>query len=359
MTPIDGVAVVYCDGAFQTTNGKTAHGLVRFTDRYRVAAVIDRTCAGQDAGTLLDRGPAGIPIVGSLAEALATAGSAGLRTTHFVIGIAPDGGRFTEAMLAAVREAIAADLHVDAGLHDFLTDYEDIVAASEARGVRLRDVRRPPPRKELHAFTGKIEQVTSMVVAVLGTDSAVGKRTTAWMIVHGFRAAGRTAEMVGTGQTAWLQGARFSFVEDALISDFMAGEIEHATWSAWNEEHPDVIVVEGQGGLLNPGYPGGYEIVAAARPDVIVLQHAPARKEYDGFPGYPIQRLPYQIDIAERISGKPVGAITLNHEGLDPSEIGMICKGMSLALGIPVFDVVEDGPAGLVEALSAYLPKSK
>ncbi len=51
------------------------------------------------------------------------------------------------------------------------------------------------------------------------------------------------------------------------------------------EKKPDVIVIEGQGSLLNPAYPGGYEILAAARPDLIILQHAPARKEYDGFPG--------------------------------------------------------------------------
>ena len=47
-------------------------------------------------------------------------------------------------------------------------------------------MRKPPPRESLHAFTGKIEEVKSLKVAVLGTDSAVGKRTTAWKIVQGF-----------------------------------------------------------------------------------------------------------------------------------------------------------------------------
>ena len=31
----EGNAIIYCEGAFNTTNGKTAHGLVRFTNRYR------------------------------------------------------------------------------------------------------------------------------------------------------------------------------------------------------------------------------------------------------------------------------------------------------------------------------------
>ena len=60
--------------------------------------------------------------------------------------------------------------------------------------------------------------------------------------------------------------------------------------------------------LTRPSYPGGYEILAAARPDVVILQHAPARKEYDGFPGFPIHPLNDQIRAIELISGKPVVA---------------------------------------------------
>ena len=50
---IDGVALVYAEGAFNTLIGKTAHGLVRFTQRYDIAGVIDSTYAGQDAGMVL------------------------------------------------------------------------------------------------------------------------------------------------------------------------------------------------------------------------------------------------------------------------------------------------------------------
>src|SRR5262245_56968554 len=38
-TRMDGNAIVYCEGHFASTGGKTAHGLVRFTRRYRVVAV--------------------------------------------------------------------------------------------------------------------------------------------------------------------------------------------------------------------------------------------------------------------------------------------------------------------------------
>ena len=62
-----------------------------------------------------------------------------------------------------------------------------------------------PPRSELHSFSGsKIREVASLRIALLGTDSAVGKRTTAWILVDALRAAGHTAELIGTGQTSWM-----------------------------------------------------------------------------------------------------------------------------------------------------------
>ena len=293
-----------------------------------------------------------------MAEALGTARAAGLPPTHLVIGLAPDGGRLPADARGAVREAIAAGLNVDSGLHDFLSEDPEIAGLARERRVVIRDVRKPPPRSELHFFCDKIREVTSFKVAVLGTDSAVGKRTTAWVLADAFEAAGLHAELVGTGQTAWLQGARFGIVLDALVNDFVAGEVEHAVWSAWKEARPDVILIEGQGSLMNPAYPGGFEILAAGRPDVVVLQHAPARREYDGFPGYPIQPLDQQIRAVELISGRPVAVVTLNHEGLKHRDIPAACAEITKAVGLPAFDVLVHGGAGVVDVLRARMRRS-
>lgn len=351
MMKTDCVALVYCEGAFNTPNGKTAHGLVRFTRRYRVAGVIDSRYEGQEAGTVLDAVDRGIPIAGSVAQSLESARTRGVTPTHFVIGLAPDGGRLNARVRDDVKHAIRFGLHVDCGLHDFLSEDDEIAALAREHGVILRDIRKPPDRKDLHFFSGKIEEVTSFTIAVLGTDSAIGKRTTAWKIVKGFEQAGYRAEMVGTGQTAWMQGARYSIILDSLVNDFISGEIEHAVYSAWHEQHPDVIVIEGQGSLMNPAYPGGYEILAAGRPDVIVLQHAPARKEYDGFPGYAIHPLNKQIAAVEMISDKPVVAIAINHEELSREQIPAACAAVERAVGLPAYDVLLNGPARMVETL--------
>jgi uncharacterized NAD-dependent epimerase/dehydratase family protein len=226
-----------------------------------------------------------------------------------------------------------------------------MVSLADGHGVVLRDVRKPPPNSALHFFSGKIEEVTGLGVAILGTDSAVGKRTTAWLLVDALRDAGYSAEMVGTGQTAWLQGARYGIVLDSLVSDFVAGEIEHAVWTAWKEKRPDVIVIEGQGSLMNPAYPGGFEILAAARPNVAILQHAPARKYYDGFPEFRLHDLGRQIEAIEVVSGRPVVAITVNHEGIPPFEVPAVCQAITLDTHLMAVDVLRDGAAGLVNIL--------
>jgi uncharacterized NAD-dependent epimerase/dehydratase family protein len=275
-----------------------------------------------------------------------------------VIGLAPDGGRLDPRAREDVKLALTLGLDVDAGLHDFLSEDEEIAALAHRDGRTLRDIRKPPHRKDLHFFTGKIEEVSCLKVAVLGTDSAVGKRTTAWMLVDGLEGAGHRAEMIGTGQTAWLQGARYSFVLDSLVNDFLSGEIEHAVWRAWKEEKPDAIVIEGQGSLMNPAYPGGYELLAAARPDVVVLQHAPARLEYDGFPGYPIQPIEHQIQAIEVVSGKPVVALAVNHEHLSPEETTAAVAELSRRTGLPACAPLRGGVAPIIRVLEAHLKKA-
>lgn len=354
----DGVAIVYCEGAFGSTNGKTAHGLVRRTRRYRVAATVDSTCSGRDAGEFLDGSPNGISIEPSIASAIARCRARAIEPTHLVIGLAPDGGRMSLSTRQHVIEAIDAGLHVDAGLHDFLTDDRGIAELAAQRGVRLRDVRKPPGRELLHAFTGKIEQVDCLKVAVLGTDSAVGKRTTAWILVDALLRLGKKAELIGTGQTAWMQGARYGIILDSLVNDFVAGEIEHAVWSAWQAERPDVLVIEGQGSLMNPAYPGGLEILAASRPNCIVLQHAPARKEYDGFPGFPIHPLNVQIHALELVSGKPVVAVTVNPERLADSQIASACGDIHSSTGRPAWNVLRDGADALARWILDAVPSA-
>lgn len=353
-TTIDGKALVYCDGAFNTPSGKTAHGLIRFTERYEVVGLIDHTYAGQDAGMVLDGVNNGIPVFKDLEEALIQLGT-NAEIKSFVVGLAPDGGRLPKEAKAAIKKALELGMNVDSGLHDFLYKDENLMEIARKNKCRVRDIRRTPDRDNLHFFTGKIEEVDCLKIALLGTDSAIGKRTTAWILVHAFRKAGLKAEMIGTGQTAWMQGAKYTMVMDSCINDFVSGEIEHATYEAWKNEHPDLIVIEGQGSLMNPAYPGGFEILAAARPDYVIVQHAPKRVEYDGFPGYPLHSIKEQINAIETISNKKVIAITVNHEDMKKEEILPACEKITEETGLPAFDVLAYGADELVKLLKSYV----
>jgi uncharacterized NAD-dependent epimerase/dehydratase family protein len=355
----EGNAIVYAQGAFGTPNGKTAHGLVRHTERYKVLSVVDSASAGQDAGMALDGIRRGIPIMTTIEDAFRSAAASGERPTHFVMGLAPDGGKLSAAARRDIEAAIKLGLNIDSGLHDFISDDPALMSLAGKRGVVIRDIRKTPPRETLHFFSGKIDDVKSLKIAVLGTDSAVGKRTTAWLLVDALSNAGFSAQIIGTGQTAWMQGAKYSIILDSLINDFISGEIEHAVWSAWHEARPDAIVIEGQGSLLNPAYPGGFEILAAARPDLVVLQHAPARKFYDGFPGYEIQPLSKQIQAIEIISSKPVVAITINHEGLTIPELPGVCASIAKSKGLPAADILIDGADFILNAILPHMRRRR
>jgi uncharacterized NAD-dependent epimerase/dehydratase family protein len=355
----EGYAIVYCQGAFNTPNGKTAHGLVRFTERYDVLSVVDERHAGQDAGEVLDYRRRDIPVIATIQQAMQVAREAGTPAKFLVVGLAPDGGRLPDGARKDILFALEQGLDVDSGLHDFISEDPVFIQAAQASGARIRDIRKTPSRSELHFFNGSIESVKCLKLAVLGTDSALGKRTTAWILVHALQKAGYKAEMIGTGQTAWMQGARYGLVMDSLINDFVSGEIEHAVYQAWIEKQPDVVVIEGQGSLMNPAYPGGFEILAAGRPDAVILQHAPARLEYDGFPGYPIQPLPVQIQAIEILSNKPVVAVTINHEELTYDQIQPACQAIQDQTGLPAFDVLANGATELLAVIEPLIAQNK
>ena len=88
-----------------------------------------------------------------------------------------------------------------------------------------------------------------------------------------------------------------------------------------------------------------------------MLQHVPGRKEYDGFPGYPIHPLPKQIQAVELISGKKVVAITVNPEGLDKKRVSGVCRGIEQDTGLPAINPLTDDIAPVLEAIRAYRPR--
>ena len=110
------------------------------------------------------------------------------------------------------------------------------------------------PRTICVLFSGNIHNVTCPRIAILGTDCAIGKRTTASVLVRALLDRGVKAAMVTTGQTGLIQGSRHGVALDAVPSQFCCGELEATIVEAFETDDPDIIIIEGQGALSHPAF---------------------------------------------------------------------------------------------------------
>ena len=346
-------AVVYCEANFGAIDGKTANGLVRHSEQYEIVAVIDSEHAGRDAGETLGEARRDIPICRDLADAVSTAGSA---PCVFIFGIAPASGLLSVHDRGVILEAMGRGMDIVSGLHEFLGDDPVFVAAETEYGVSIRDVRRPTEKKHLRLFDGSIANVACPRIAVLGTDCAIGKRTTARILTDALNSRGIKAVMVATGQTGLIQGARYGVALDALPSQFCAGEVEGAVVRAYEAEDPDVIVIEGQSALGHPAYLSSGFILRGSQPQSVILQHAPARRTRCDFPDLVIPPAATEIRLIETFADTEVIGLTINHESMSEADVDAAILLYESELGIPVTDALTRSPDALVDMVLAAFP---
>ncbi|MDQ3645741.1 MAG: DUF1611 domain-containing protein, partial [Actinomycetota bacterium] len=179
--------VVLADGYLTARNAKTAHGVIRYTDD-RIAAVIDRDHAGRSLIHVMPELRRDAPVVPSLRAAL------DLDPTSLLLGVATPGGWVPEHWRSWILEAIAEGLEIANGLHRFLEDDPELVAAAEQSGAKLWDVRRPP--SDIPLFSGKSLDVAPRVVLTVGSDCAVGKMTASLELAAAARSSGWSSQFV-------------------------------------------------------------------------------------------------------------------------------------------------------------------
>ncbi|MCX5754359.1 MAG: DUF1611 domain-containing protein [Candidatus Krumholzibacteria bacterium] len=336
---------ILADGCFSALGAKTAVCLVRYAAG-EVVAVIDASRAPSTAGETIGFGGS-IPVVASLKEALA------FGPNTLVFGTAPRGGMIARADRAVAVEAIRNGLHVMNGMHEFLGDDEDLAALAAEKGVVLWDARRPP--KGLGVASGK-GCAPCPVVFTVGSDCNTGKMT-AGMEIHrallrdgvrsGFAASGQTGIMImGTGIPV-----------DRVIADFIGGATERLV----RETAPgnDVVILEGQGSILHPGYAGVvFGMIAGVLPRAYVLCHQPTRETVRGYT-VPIPPLAELASLYEgAISGIrriPVIGIALNTFDLDDEGARRAVEAAERETGRPVTDPVRFGAGVLARAIRGFL----
>lgn len=344
-------ALLLTAGILAESNAKTAHGLIRGPSRFRLLGVIDDRHAGRDAGEVLDGRERGLPCFASLDAAL---GALAAPPDWLIVGVAFHGGRMPNEMRRLVLDGVRRGIGVVNGLHQLLADDPEIAAAAAASGARLHDIRRPPKFAELRFWTGEALTLAVPRVAVLGTDCALGKRTTATFLLAGLRRRGIATELVTTGQTGWLQGHRFGFVLDATPNDFVSGELERAVVACAREAAPELILLEGQSALRNPSGPCGAELLLSAGAAGVVLQHAPGRLHFDGCEELGIRIPPVEDEVAliERYGVRVLG-LALHGENLSADALAAHAARLEDGLGLPVSRPLIDRGEPLLDALAA------
>jgi len=346
-------AIIITNGLLQTGDAKTAHGLIRESRRYEITGIVDHVHAGKDAGEVLDGKHRGIPVFANVQDAMKT------NPSFCVVGVATVGGIFPGDLIELVKTAIQHKLSIVNGLHDHLSERPEIKKMAEENGVELIDIRLPKKRKDLHFWSGKIFEMTTPVVAVIGTDCALGKRTTARFLMNECNKAGIHAEMIYTGQTGWLQGGKYGFIFDSTLNDFVSGELEDAILNCDKETTPDIILIEGQSALRNPSGPCGSEMLVSGNAKSVILVHAPKRHYYEHEAAWgPIPSVESEIALI-RFFGSTVIAVALNTEHCSNEEARGFQASYESKLGIPVMLPLQEGCEKIIPVIQQLLASKK
>jgi D-glutamate N-acetyltransferase len=340
--------VMLCEGGF-TEDAKTATGVLRYADSETVA-IIDSTRAGTVAGDHVPGLDSHVPVVSTLAEALA------FEPTTMLIGIAPAGGKLPDEFRAAVLEAVAAGLDVESGLHDFLGDDPGLAAAAAAARVELRDLRRAPAG--LNVPTGANLTVPAHIVLTVGTDCGLGKMTVCLELDREARRRGLASQFVATGQTG-IAIAGWGIAVDEVVSDYIAGAAEQLVVEGHRRGGDGALLwIEGQGSVNHPFYSGvTLGLLHGSAPHTMLIVHEPGRDLIDGDPRYPIPPLGELIGDYERIARylrpAPIAGVALKTNRLSEPEALAAVEEIARATGLPADDPVRFGAGRLLDAVLA------
>jgi uncharacterized NAD-dependent epimerase/dehydratase family protein len=344
-------AIILTAGLLNASDAKTAHGLIRESKRFKIVGIIDEVQAGRDAGEVLDGKNRNIPVYKTISESLQA------QPQYCIIGVATPGGVFPEAMVQDVKTTIRNGLSVVNGLHDLLSERKEIAELAEEHKVQIIDIRKPKPRRELHFWTGEILRLHTPVVAILGTDCSMGKRTTQRLLMSDCKAAGINAQLIYTGQTGWLQGGEYGFIFDSTLNDFVPGELEHQVLSCAKETAAEIILIEGQSALRNPTGPCGSELIISGNAKHVVLVHAPKRKYFhNNIPWGEIPSLESEIELI-KLFGAEVIAIALNTADCSHEEAMAFQNEYQQKLGIPVVLPLQEGCARVIPLLKNIISR--
>ena len=343
--------LIIADGEFGPLSSKTANSCIRYFPE-RIVAVLDRSQAGKTVQDVLGFGGK-IPVVGDFERGIAQGKGGG--ATAVMIGIAPPGGKLPDEWKGWLRSAIERKLEIWSGLHTFISDDPELGPLAKARGVRILDARRPPPN--LPIADGRAAEVDALVVLAVGSDCNVGKMTAQLQLRDELVKRGHRTSFVATGQTGiFIEG--WEIAVDAVVADFIAGAAEQLVLQGAKDN--DIVLVEGQGSLIHPGYSGvTLGLLHGSCPDALILCHQVTRDFIGDYHGRePWVKIPSYVEMigiyesaAQPVHPTKVIGICLNTYDMDAAAAREACVRAAEETGLPATDPVRFDSDALVEAI--------
>ena len=110
---------------------------------------------GKDAGEVLDGKRRNIPIYATIADFIKTAEK---KAKYCIVGVATKGGVIPESLNELLKEALENGLSIVNGLHEYVSDIPALASLAHQKGLEIIDVRKPKRVKDLHFWSGRIQE---------------------------------------------------------------------------------------------------------------------------------------------------------------------------------------------------------
>jgi uncharacterized NAD-dependent epimerase/dehydratase family protein len=334
--------VILTEGHTEPHAGKTAACIIRYRGE-DVVALLDSTQKGKTSGDLLGVGK--VPIVGKLDDAP--------DANTLLLGIAPPGGKIPLPWRAIILDAIARrKMNVISGLHDFIGDDPEFSKAAKTSGVSIQDVRK---NTEKTIARRKGLRPDCLRVHTVGHDCSIGKMVVSVEVTNGLKKRGHDAKFIATGQTGiMVEGDGLPI--DCIVADFVSGAAEKLVLQ---NQHHEILVVEGQGSLVHPSYSGvTLSLLHGCAPQALILCYEVGRDVVTGVESVKIPPLVVIKQLNEMMSNlhqkcKIIG-IGINSRRVSAAEAAKERERTKAEFGLPACDVIRDGPDELVDAVIAF-----
>lgn len=338
--------LIFSEGQFGSPASKTANSVIRYSAP-NVAAVLDSRLAGKTVQDVIGYGGS-IPIVATVDEGIK------LGADSLLVGIAVAGSELPAPARAAIKHALEKGLHIWNGLHTFVADDPELGPLAKQKGVEVHDVRRPPD--DLPVGAGRVRDIDQTVVLAVGSDANIGKMTVMLQLRDAMKHSGKRVSFAPTGQTGiFIDG--WGICVDAVVADFIAGAAEAVTLQGAKDH--DIVLVEGQGSILHPGYSGvSLGLLHGSLPHALIACHHSTRRTFRHNDWLPIPPIDEVIVLHEALAHplRPVQTIgvSLNTVELTDVEARAEVKRIADLTGLPTTDPVRFDPAPLVEAVLQF-----